>query len=193
MRQWSSAPPGRAETLGWASSRSQRLSGNWWRWPPSQSGPRSRLLPPRATGLTTSPPRRNGSTHWDTPAGETPVPRPARYAGLPSPARLLRPRRIPAPAGPARPAHRHPRHPLRRRRRHRAPAPGGPDPADGLVLLRRTVPAHRRIPRARRMARGIRDRRPRPPLRPPATGCPHRGSGPVERVVPPGGHAGGQG
>src|SRR2546430_7779547 len=36
------------------------------------------------------------------------VQRPARQAGLPSPARLLRPRRLPAPAGPARPAHRHP-------------------------------------------------------------------------------------
>ena len=80
----------------------------------------------------------------------------------PSPARLLRPHRLPAPAGPARPAHRHSRHPLQRRRRHRTPAPGGPDPANWLVLLRRPIPDHRRIPRASRMARGIRDRRPRP-------------------------------
>ena len=121
-----------------------------------------------------------------------PVQRPARQAGLPGPARLLRPRRLPAPAGPARPAHRHPRHPLQRRRRHRAPAPGGPDPADGLVLLRRTIPDHRRIPRARRMARDIRDRRPRPPPRLPASDQPHAARtadpAPTKPVVPPGWH-----
>jgi hypothetical protein len=111
---------------------------------------------------------------------------------LPSTARLLRPRRLAAPAGPARPAHRHPCHPLQWQRRHRAPAAGGPDPADGFVLLRRPIPDHRRIPRARRMARGIRDRRPRPSPRLPASD--QRDAARIAdpprtvRVVPPGWH-----
>ncbi len=43
-------------------------------------------------------------------------------------------------------AHRHPRHPLQRQQRHRTPAPGSPDPANRPVLLRRTIPPHRRDP-----------------------------------------------
>jgi hypothetical protein len=103
---------------------------------------------PDASGQRTSP---RCATIYDmvspTPPPPTPpVQRPARHAGSPGTARLLGPRRRPAPARPARPAHRHPRHLVQRWQRHRTPAPGAPDPAGRPLLLRRTIPPPRRIP-----------------------------------------------
>ncbi len=88
-------------------------------------------------------------------------------------------------------AHRHPCRLVQRRRRHRASASGSRGSADRPVLLRLTIPAHRRLSRARRMARGIRDRCPRPPRHVRAGDQLHavrcfRAPTGTEPVVPPG-------
>ena len=100
--------------------------------------------------------------------------------------------RAPASRISARPCDANPRCRLvQRRRRPRASASGRRGPADRPVLLRLTIPAHRRLSRARRMARGIRDRCPRSPRHVRAGDQLHavrcfRAPTGTEPVVPPG-------